>query len=140
MNDLNSLLDYAVEETPTKPPKMSEKDISKSERIRLYMKQHPGVRNKDVVSALSHHGVKAADVANVKSQLKRKAAKKVRTKSPPAPSSSTPAKSSEPAAPVDASIGLGILEAGVAFVETAGGVAEAQHVLNVIKRIRAIQG
>lgn len=142
MNDLNSLLEHAVEDTSPKPSKKNENSISKSERIRLYMKQHPGIRNKDIVSALSHHGVKAADVANVKSQMKRKAAKKGKSKSPvktkSAPATPIAATSAESPAGLDATIGLGVIEAGIAFVENAGGIAEAQHVLNVIKRIRSI--
>ncbi|QDV62770.1 hypothetical protein Pan14r_07110 [Crateriforma conspicua] len=145
MNDLNGLLESALDESQresTTQTKVEKPQLSKSERVRLYLKQHPGVRNKDVVAALSHHGVKAADVANVKAQLKRKAEKN-KGKSEPAAAKSAPV-AAETAAPadssnsIDATVGLDVLELGMEFIRKSGGVNEAQHVLNLIRRIRQI--
>ena len=54
-----------------KDPLNMSKDLSKAQRIRLYMENNPGSRNKDIVEALKGFSVTAADVANVKSIAKR---------------------------------------------------------------------
>jgi len=151
MNDLNGLLEQAIEDngsTPTESAVTTKQELSKSGRIRLYMKQHPGVRNKDIVKALSHHGIKAADVANVKSQMKRKAAKQAgksagTSKTAVTATAGTRATTPAPAdvatvATIDATVGLDVLEEGMEFIRKAGGINEAQHVLNLIRRIRSM--
>jgi hypothetical protein len=68
--------EHAVEEVnySIKDPLSMSKDLSKAQRIRLYMENNPEARNKDVVEALKGFSVTAADVANVKSIAKRQAA------------------------------------------------------------------
>ena len=116
-----------------------DKPMSKSARVRQYLEDHPEARNKDIAEALAPHGVRPADVANTKAQMKRKAAKN----SPPKPAAAaasvapkSPESSSEPT--IDATIQLDLLEAGMEFIRKAGGVNEAQHVLNIVRRIRSL--
>ena len=63
----------AVEEVnySIKDPFSMSKELSKAQRIRLYMENNPEARNRDVVEALQQFSVTAADVANVKSIAKR---------------------------------------------------------------------
>jgi hypothetical protein len=122
-----------------KDPLSMTKDLSKAQRIRLYMENNPEARNRDVVEALKQFSVTAADVANVKSIAKRQGG-------------GTPSARSEVAAPAvgkkvspagtgmtspGASITLPELEAGVAFVKTAGSIMRAKHLLIIIEQIKA---
>ena len=150
MSDLNSLIDNqsapapAASSTPateSSPATASEpkKKISKSERIRQYMRQHPEARNKDISAALAQHGVTPADVGNVKTQLKQKAAKERQAVSPtPRTETSTAAIGTAPQTDSDATIGMDVLEAGVEFIRKAGGINEAQYTLTLIRRIRSL--
>ena len=116
-----------------------DKPMSKSARVRQYLEEHPEARNKDVAEALAPHGVRPADVANAKAQMKRKAAKEAPAKAAATPKSvaSKPAETAaEPT--IDATIQLDLLEAGMEFIRKAGGVNEAQHVLNIVRRIRSL--
>ena len=111
------------------------KEPSKAKRIRDYLDNHPGARNKDAVESLGDYGVTAADVANVKSHQKRTegATRKSSTAPPkakPEPSASTALTSSGP------TINWKELEAGVAFVKAAGSVQRAQHLLIIIDQIK----
>jgi hypothetical protein len=133
MNDLNSLVESA---TKSSGHLLSAKRevLSKSERIRQYLDRNPEARNKDVVDALKEFKVTPADVSNAKAQLKKKGAKQ---KS----SGKVEAKTTVPKKPevvLDATINLDILDAGIEFINKAGGINEAQYALNVIKRIKSL--
>jgi hypothetical protein len=110
------------------------KELSKAKRIREYLDNHPGARNKDAVAALEGFGVTSADVANVKSHQKRTqgSAKKSsgQSKPKPEPTSSTALTNNGP------TINWKELEAGVAFVKVAGSVQRAQHLLIIIDQIK----
>lgn len=122
----------------------SDKPISKSARIRDFMKQNPEARNVDIAKALEVYGVKTADVANVKAQLKRKAGKPGKSKmnvravktNKPDVAAAPANEAAEPA--IEATIQLDLLESGVEFIRKAGGINEAIHVLGVIRRIRSL--
>lgn len=119
---------------PVKDTNTVAKDLSKAQRIRAYLEDHPEARNRDVVEALKQHKVTAADVANVKSLTKRSQGKESTStgeaKRPTARSESTAI------APVGASISLPELEAGLAFIKTSGSITRAKHVLIIIEQIR----
>lgn len=115
----------------------TKKTVSKSQRVRDFLEQHPEARNRDVAEALASHGVRAADVANVKANLKKKAGKaKVKKVSRSAATPKAAAATSTEPATVNASVPLDLLDRGIEFVRVAGGLNEAQHLLNVIKRIK----
>lgn len=111
------------------------KPLSKSARVREYLKEHPNARNKEVAKILSQYGVRPADVANVKAILKKKA--ELNPVAQTEPPSSAPS-SNAASAMIDASVQLDLLENGIEFVRKAGGVNEALHVLGVIRRIRSL--
>lgn len=108
-------------------------EISKSQRIREHLAQHPGIRNMEVVDALKKYGVTAADVANLKSQSKR------RKQNAPNPAIVTVRPAAAPAVHVGGlpNISWTELEAGAAFVKAAGSVQRAQHLLSIIDQIKA---
>lgn len=114
------------------------KELSKAQRIRLYMENNPGVRNKEVVEALKHYSVTAADVANVKSIAKKQGGKESRSYVPEvsAPRAARTEASTGMTNP-GASITLPELEAGVAFVKAAGSIMRAKHLLIIIEQIKA---
>lgn len=129
----------AVPPSPSSDPMSEAKPLSKSARVREFLEQHPGARNRDVAEALSSHGVTAADVANVKTQLKRKQEKAGRMVKPKANAKPAAEAPSTPASPqLDATIQIDLLEAGVEFIRKAGGINEAQHVLGMIRRIQQL--
>ena len=124
-----------TEESATNRESSMSKEPSKAKRIREYLDQNPGARNKDAVESLGEYGVTAADVANVKSHQKRtegttRSSSPVPAKSKPVVSSSTSLTSSGP------TINWKELEAGVAFVKAAGSVQRAQHLLIIIDQIK----
>ena len=154
-------LDTLVESAPKPAAKSGKngKDLSKSERIRRFLSDHPESRNKDVAEALASHGVKPADVGNVKQQLKKKAEKgntgagPSRRGRPPKTGAGAAAKAIAGAkesneTPIgslsngnnslDVAIGLDVLDSGIEFVKKSGGVSEAMYALNVIKRIKSL--
>jgi len=111
------------------------------QRVRDYLSQNPAARNQDVVAALSTFGVTSADVANAKTAMKKKSKKaKRRTSKSASKSKQTQRKPSSGNATVsvDAKIELDLLETGVEFVRKAGGMSEAQRILNLISRIRSL--
>jgi hypothetical protein len=112
------------------------KELSKAKRIREYLDNHPGSRNKDAVEALGEYGVTAADVANVKSHQKRTqgSAKKSSSSSKAKPTTET--SSSNALTNNGPTINWKELEAGVAFVKAAGSVQRAQHLLIIIDQIK----
>jgi hypothetical protein len=143
-NDLMDLIDQERKNSPEPPrpvPRQpSSSAISKSERVRRYLRENPNKRNVEVVEALRQFGVKSADVANVKAAQRRKVAKG-KGAAREAVSKDKPAKAAAPAAgPVEleAKIDVDLLELAVEFVRKAGGMNEAQHVLNLVRRIRAL--
>lgn len=124
---------------------------SKSQRIREYLAEHPEARNRDAVEALASYGVTAADVANVKTQLRKKAEKqksaKARVHPTAAPSASTAPAPSRTAAAAPAAtpamgageLAVGEIEAGLAFIENAGGLQRARQIIDLIARIREVK-
>jgi hypothetical protein len=131
----------AVEEVnySIKDPLSMSKELSKAQRIRLYMENHPEARNRDVVEALQQFSVTAADVANVKSIAKRQgggAASKREQASMPSVAKKPSSPSTSMTSP-GSSITLPELEAGVAFVKTAGSIMRAKHLLIIIEQIKA---
>lgn len=147
MNTLDQLVEDAAEakgfdmNEHDRTTAASDKPISKSSRVRDYMKRFPEARNVDIAEALEIYGVTPPDVANVKAQLKKKAEKK-KAKAKPvakaAAASSKPEAEAKPKAEVDATIQLDLLEAGVEFIRKAGGINEALHILGVVRRIRSL--
>lgn len=122
-----------------KDPFSMTKELSKAQRIRLYMENNPEARNKDVVEALKQFRVSAADVANVKSIAKRQAGNSRPSRVEPSVASSVkrPVSSGTSMTSPGASITLPELEAGVAFVKTAGSIMRAKHLLIIIEQIKA---
>jgi hypothetical protein len=141
MNDLNSLVDEAAKSAGvdiSSVSSTSSKNKSKSERVREYIAKHPEARNKEIAAALAKYSVSAADVGNVKTQLKKKAGKNAspaKSQSEAKPSSPSVAKKD---VLIDATIGLDVLDAGIEFINKAGGLNEAQYALNVIRRIKSL--
>ncbi|MCE2800091.1 MAG: hypothetical protein LW724_11095 [Planctomycetaceae bacterium] len=131
----------AVEEVnySIKDPFSMSKELSKAQRIRLYMENNPEARNRDVVEALQQFSVTAADVANVKSIAKRQGGNgSVVRSEPSAPSVGKKASLANTGMTnPGASITLPELEAGVAFVKTAGSIMRAKHLLIIIEQIKA---
>ena len=133
----------AVEEVnySIKDPTRMSKDLSKAQRIRRFMESNPEARNRDVVEALQQFSITAADVANVKSIAKRQgksiseSPKRSETPAPSAPKKS--AASGTSLTSPGSSISLPELEAGVAFVKTAGSIMRAKHLLIIIEQIKA---
>jgi hypothetical protein len=121
-----------------KDPLNMSKDLSKAQRIRLYMENNPGSRNKDIVEALKGFSVTAADVANVKSIAKRQGTHEPRAYSSEAAPVRTPrSETSTGISSPGSSITLPELEAGVAFVKAAGSIMRAKHLLIIIEQIKA---
>jgi hypothetical protein len=124
-----------------KDPLDMSKELSKAQRIRRFMESNPEARNRDVVEALQQFSITAADVANVKSIAKRQG--KSISESPKrseTPSPSTPKKAAASGTSLTSpgsSISLPELEAGVAFVKTAGSIMRAKHLLIIIEQIKA---
>jgi hypothetical protein len=132
-------------EIPEYMPEEEENDaqMSKSQRVRDYLEEHPEARNKDIADALAKYGVRPADVANTKAQMKKREAKLEEQQSSVRKKKVTSAAVSEakPAVvlpEIDASVQLHLLEAGVEFIRKAGGLNEALHVIGVIRRIRSM--
>jgi len=122
-----------------KDPFSMSKDLSKAQRIRLYMENNPEARNRDVVEALQQFSVTAADVANVKSIAKRQGGGSSSSRSEvatPAAGKKVTSAGTGMTSP-GASITLPELEAGVAFVKTAGSIMRAKHLLIIIEQIKA---
>lgn len=136
------------EAMPNKTAGQSSGSISKSERIRRYLNENPEARNRDIVGALAGFGVSAADVGNVKSQMKKRSAgqKRQRQKSKDIAKPAVVVAKTAPQTPdktpalqdVNSGLGLDIIEAGVDFIRRAGGMNEAQYVLNLIRQIRSM--
>lgn len=128
---------------------------SKSQRVREFLTQHPEARNRDVVEALSSYGITANDVSNVKTQMRKKAEKQKSAKargqgaSAPratpahttgerAPASAPAAAKSAATAPAVSEVAMGEIEAGLSFIESAGGIERARQIIDLIARIREV--
>lgn len=136
---------YANETSNTTSPQVSDKNLSKSQRVRLYMDENPDARNRDVVTALAEYGVTAADVSNAKAHLKRKgdvpakrgrpAASAVVTATTSAPKPAA-ADTSAPAA--TGTIAMNELDAAVNFVRQIGSLERAKQLLVIIQQIQTL--
>jgi len=130
--------DHQHDSNPPEQKKMT-KPISKVQRVRDYFKKNPAARNRDVVAALTEFGVSSADVANAKSALKKKKTKRGSTKSASqSKQAQSKPRSAKSRVSIDARIEVDLLDLGVEFVKKAGGMNEAQHILNLISRIRSL--
>lgn len=134
---------YADDYSNTTSPQVSDKNLSKSQRVRLFMEENPDARNRDVVTALAEYGVTAADVSNAKAHLKRKGdvpAKRGR----PAASASEATPPVAKAAPADSSqtatgsIAMNELDAAVTFVRQIGSLERAKQLLVIIQQIQTL--
>ncbi len=110
---------------------------SKSKRVRDYLTEHPQVRNKDVVEALSEYGVTPADVSNAKTHLKQRASKR-RTRSVVA---SVAGDVVVNPATLDANLGaaqisLTEIDAALNFVRQVGSMDRARQLLSIILQIQ----
>ncbi len=134
LNDLSEMMSNSV----------SDKNLSKSQRVRNYLDENPEARNRDVVDALSEYGVTAADVSNAKAQLKRKGetpAKKGKSAAAPAAASSV-AKAAATAVAAQngagGSIAMGELEAAITFVRQIGSLDRAKQLLVIIQQVQQL--
>ncbi len=132
LNDLSQMMSNSV----------SDKNLSKSQRVRNFLDENPEARNRDVVEALSEYGVTAADVSNAKAQLKRKGdvpAKKGKAAAAPAASaSSTKAAASAAQAAAGGAIAMGELEAAITFVRQIGSIDRAKQLLVIIQQVQQL--
>ncbi|MCC6510495.1 MAG: hypothetical protein IT423_15445 [Pirellulaceae bacterium] len=131
LDDFSNATSYAV----------SDKNPSKSQRVRNYLEEKPEARNRDVVDALAAYGVTAADVSNAKAQLKRKGEMPSKRGRTPASSASTPtAVTAKPAsaspAPAGGVIAMQELEAAITFVRQVGDIERAKHLLVIIQEVQ----
>lgn len=113
---------------------MNEKNCSKSQRIRDFLINNPGIRNRDVVSALNQFGVTPADVSNAKTHLKKLASKgKVQVEpAAPIPRAEGPTETSVTAG------ALSEIEATLAFVRQVGSIDRARQLLAIFEQIHQL--
>ena len=116
---------------------MTRESPSKSKRIQDYIRDNPGVRNRDVMSALSEYGVTAADVSNAKAQMKKKLTRRRARASVAAVDASAAVGEAVVNDPRN-SISLVELEAAVEYVQSVGGVLRAQQLLALVQQIQAL--
>ena len=121
---------------------VSDKNLSKSQRVRNFLDENPEARNRDVVEALGEYGITAADVSNAKAQLKRKGetpSKRGKTAAPAAVASTV--SKTAAAAAVSASggsIAMGELEAAITFVRQIGSIDRARQLLVIIQQVQQL--
>lgn len=125
---------------------VSDKNPSKSRRVREYLEAQPEARNRDVVEALAEYGVTAADVSNAKAQIKRQGeapAKRGRPAGSSAAASAAPtanavktvaSASSSPSG----SIAMNEIDAALKFVREIGSMDRAKQLLQILQEIRQI--
>jgi hypothetical protein len=144
-----------AEETVSRPSEgrsAASGTISKSQRVRDFLRQQPEARNRDIAEALAEYGVTAADVANVKTALRRKEEKqqlkataawpedppiKTRPAAPAAKERRRPARQPRPESDSD-ELSMKELEAGVTFLREVGGMSRAQRIIDLIAQIREV--
>ncbi len=127
---------------------VSDKNPSKSQRVRDFLDAQPDARNRDVVEALAEYGVTAADVSNAKAQLKRKGDTPTRRGRPPASAAAAaavaPAASKASSAAVaqaaGGSIAMNELESALTFVRQIGSIDRAKQLLVIIQQIQLSTG
>ena len=123
---------------------VSDKNPSKSQRVRNYLDENPEARNRDVVDALSEYGVTAADVSNAKAQLKRKGetpakrGKAAAASTAAATSASTKAAVAAAQSATGGSIAMGELEAAITFVRQIGSIDRAKQLLVIIQQVQQL--
>lgn len=117
---------------------MSRERPSKSKRIQDYIRNNPGVRNCDVMSALSEYGVTSADVSNAKTQMKKKLLGRRRTRTSSAAVDESVIGSEVTVDDSRNSITLAELEAAVEYVQLVGGVLRAQQLLALLQQIQSL--
>lgn len=120
---------------------VSDKNPSKSQRIRNFLEARPEARNRDVVEALAEYGVTAADVSNAKAQLKRKGDTPVKRGRPAAASAApaaSAAKSETSSAGVGGSIAMHEIEAALTFVREIGSLDRARQLLLILQQIQQL--
>ena len=122
---------------------VSEKNLSKSQRIRNFLEARPEARNRDVVEALAEYGVTAADVSNAKAQLKRKGDTPAKRGRPAASSAAVaPAASAVKSAAGSSSAGGSIamheIEAALTFVREIGSLDRAKQLLVILQQIQQL--
>lgn len=113
---------------------MSDK-LSKSKRVREYLTNNPGVRNRDVVAALSEFGVTAADVSNAKFFLKSTTSKS-RSRSRLSRENSEPV-ATDPIAP-EQHISVSEVEATLAYLRRIGSIDRARQLLQIVEHIQKL--
>ncbi len=116
---------------------VNDKNFSKSQRIRDFLLSNPGVRNRDVVSALSQFGVTPADVSNAKTHLKKLASKgRVRANTLPTDVNGTEGTSeSVPSSSIGA---MSEIEATLAYVRQVGSIDRARQLLAIFEQIHRL--
>jgi len=113
---------------------VNDKNCSKSQRIRDFLLSNPGIRNRDVVTALAQYGVTPADVSNAKTHLKKLTSKgKVRVES----RTDTPRAEGSTETHVTAGA-LPDIEATLAFVRQVGSIDRARQLLAIFEQIHRL--
>jgi hypothetical protein len=136
-----NLNDYS----PATSSAVSDKNLSKSQRVRNFLEAQPEARNRDVVEALAEYGVTAADVSNAKAQLKRKGDSNPKRGRPAASTSAaapaataTKSQAGLVAAAAGGSIGMHEIEAALTFVREMGSLDRAKQLLVIIQQIQQL--
>lgn len=121
---------------------VSDKNLSKSQRVRNFLEARPDARNRDVVEALAEYGVTAADVSNAKAQLKRKGDTPAKRGRPAASATSAAAASTSKietsVTGAGGSIALHEIEAALTFVREIGSLDRAKQLLVIIQQIQQL--
>jgi hypothetical protein len=102
--------------------------VNKSQTVRDYVKEHPGVANKDVAEALSKQGIKltANHVANIKSKMAAGKGKRKRRQ-----------KAAEVAS-VKTGIGIPEIKAAFGLLKQCGGITQAKEALAAAAEIQKV--
>jgi len=104
------------------------REFNKSEAVRNYLKEHPGIANKDVAEALSKQGIKMHPdyVATVKSKMKGTKGKRKRRQ--------------QAAEVVAVKTGIGVTDIKAAFMllKHCGGLAQAKEALAAAAEIQKV--
>lgn len=120
---------------------MTDKNPSKSQRVRDFLTAQPNARNRDCVEALAEYGVTAADVSNAKAQLKRQGSRSGKRGRPAASSASSAATAKVAAETSNASggsIGMSEIDAALSFVRQIGSIDRAKQLLVIIQQIQQL--
>lgn len=100
--------------------------ITKTQRIRDFLQDHPDAKAKEVASGLSEHSISLQLIGKVISTFKAERINAEKTKSISSVYSSD-------------KINVELIDLGVNFVEACGSVQKAQEILAVISRISRSQ-